>query len=53
MTQEIILGLVRHLLTIGAGILVTRGKLSPDDAQTVVGGLMGLFGVAWSIKVKM
>jgi hypothetical protein len=53
MNKEVILGIVRHVLTIVAGILVSRGQLDPSDAQTVIGGITGIAGVAWSVKHKI
>ena len=42
-------GIIRHALTFAAGILVVTGKASPEDANTLAGGLMGLVGLGWSI----
>lgn len=39
--------LVRTSLTFGAGILVTRGLITSDQANTAVGALMTLVPIAW------
>lgn len=47
-----ILGITRHLLTIGAGVLVTRGVIDASAAETLVGAGAALVGVGWSIIEK-
>ena len=52
--MEKILGLIRHLLTFGGGILVSKGLV--EDAATVetlVGALVTVIGGAWSIYDKV
>lgn len=39
--------LVRTSLTFGAGILVTKGAITADQANTAVGALMALVPVLW------
>jgi hypothetical protein len=46
--KQVILGLIRHVLTVGAGALVTDGYLSSSDAQTAVGAVMALAVIGWS-----
>lgn len=53
MNKEITLGIIRHVLTIVAGIFVSRGQLDPTDMQTIIGGVTGIAGIAWSIKHKI
>lgn len=52
MGQEEILGIVRHVLTVGAGALVTDGILTGGDAKDGVGAIMVLIGIGWSIWQK-
>jgi len=52
MAMDAILGIVRHVLTIGAGYLVGQGMLDDSQAQTMVGAFIGLVGVAWSVWSK-
>lgn len=52
MSLEAILGIVRHILTAAGGILVTNGYLSASDSQTIVGGLVAIIGVVWSVLSK-
>jgi hypothetical protein len=40
-------GVARHVLTYGAGALVTGGYISNSDATQIVGAVMGLLGIAW------
>lgn len=43
------LGLVRHILTFGGGILVGKGHLDEATMTELVGGLMTVIGTIWSI----
>ena len=52
MNWDIIGGLVRHLLTFGGGFLVTNGTMTDGDLQAVVGGVIAIGGVLWSIFTK-
>jgi hypothetical protein len=52
MTWDVIGGLVRHLLTFGGGFLVTNGTITDTDLQAVVGGVIAIGGVLWSIFAK-
>jgi hypothetical protein len=52
--MESILGLIRHLLTFGGGILVSKGLI--EDAatmETLVGAVVTVVGGAWSIYDKV
>jgi len=51
MSQQIA-GIVRHVLTFGAGFLVSSGVLDPTQVETIVGGLVAVVGVVWSIVAK-
>lgn len=52
MSKDVILGLVRHFLTIAGGVLVTKGNLDVTDADTLVGSVIAIAGVIWSIVSK-
>lgn len=52
MNKDLVFGIVRHLLTTGAGVLVTDGYLNSSDATQLVGGLMVAVGLAWSVYNK-
>lgn len=48
MNPAIILGIVRHLLTIGAGALASKGVIAQSETETVVGAGLALIGIVWS-----
>ncbi len=50
--QPILMGLLRHLLTIAAGYITARGFLDADTAQGAVGLIIGLVGLIWSAQDK-
>lgn len=52
MNTESILGVVRHILTAAAGVLVTKGLIDAGQAEIIAGAVAGLIGVAWSIFSK-
>jgi len=52
MKMDIILGLIRHALTIVGGYYVARGKLDQGSADTIIGAASALIGVGWSIANK-
>ncbi len=52
MTQEAILALVRHGLTLFGGGLVNMGVMTNADLTTGVGGLIAVAGVVWSVVRK-
>lgn len=43
---------LRHLLTAGGTVLVTKGVLDAGSAEAVVGALVTLAGVVWSLVEK-
>ena len=45
-------GVVRHVLTIAAGVLIQRGVLDESSAEAIVGGVIAILGVAWSWRSK-
>ncbi len=52
MNRDVILGLVRHVLTIGGGFLIAKGVVDAPGLDTVVGALVTIIGVVWSIFDK-
>lgn len=52
MNKDTILGIVRHILTIGGGLLVQRGNIDPSQAETLIGAIIAVVGVTWSILSK-
>lgn len=44
--------LIRHFLTTAGGILVSRGILTASDLEWIVGGLLTLGGILWSLYNK-
>lgn len=52
MNQEKVLGIVRHVLTIAAGYFIGKGVLPQESANEIIGGVLALIGVIWSIKAK-
>lgn len=47
--KEQTLGFIRHLLTFGAGIAVSKGVVDESTATEIVGGCIGILGILWSI----
>lgn len=45
-------GVVRHILTIGAGVLIQRGYLDESSAEAIIGGVLAIVGVVWSWRAK-
>lgn len=52
MNPDILLGIVRHILTAVGGILVAHGWTDAAGLNAAVGALMTLAGFAWSIWHK-
>ena len=48
MNKERILGLIRHVLTFGGGIVVSQGYLDEATATQVIGALVTIAGAVWS-----
>jgi len=49
MNKTQVLGIVRHVLTFGAGFLIAKGKLEPGASESLIGGLLTVIGGVWSI----
>jgi hypothetical protein len=52
MKKEQIFGVIRHGLTFIAGILVTKGLIDDASSTELIGSIMGLVGLVWSITSK-
>lgn len=50
--KEIVFGLVRHVLTAGGVYLVNDGALEMTQVETLVGALMTIVGIGWSVWQK-
>ena len=46
------LGVIRHALTAAGGGLIANGTITDSDLQAIVGGVIAVLGVAWSIYQK-
>tara|TARA_Y100000310_G_C20123715_1_gene552653 strand:+ start:186 stop:383 length:198 start_codon:yes stop_codon:yes gene_type:complete len=52
-TQDTVLnGIVRHILTAGGGVLVSKGMLTDGMLETSIGAIIALAGVIWSALAK-
>ena len=52
MNKESVMGVLRHCLTFGGGLLVTRGTIDEASMLELVGAIVTIAGVAWSIAQK-
>ena len=52
MNKATILGLVRHLLTFGGGILVSKGLLDEGAVEETVGAAVTVIGFLMSVFAK-
>lgn len=52
MSKEMVLGVVRHVLTFGGGLLVTKGLVDESIMLELVGGVITLVGGLWSVIAK-
>jgi hypothetical protein len=52
MSKEAILGVVRHILTFGGGLLVSKGAVDEATMLEGVGAIITLAGIVWSIRQK-
>ena len=50
--QPIIMGQIRHLVTMGGTALATSGYIGGSDAVVVTGAVMALIAVIWSAIAK-
>lgn len=52
MSKERILGIIRHTLTFVGGIVVMKGLIDESTATELVGGIVTLVGLIWSVFDK-
>lgn len=53
MNKESILSVVRHLLTFGGGLLVSKGiGLDEQMMLEAVGSIITLIGIVWGVRQK-
>ena len=52
MNNEILLGLVRHLLTALGGVLVAKGTVDQSTVETITGSVVAVAGALWSVFSK-
>ena len=52
MSKEKVLGIVRHFLTFAGGVIVAKGFIQETVSEELVGSIMTLIGVLWSIIDK-
>ena len=52
MSKEMIMGLIRHLLTYRGGIVTERGLASGEEVTTGVAAIVTIVGLVWSILNK-
>lgn len=48
MNKEVLMGFIRHALTLGAGVLITKGYADDATAQQLVGAFMVVIGFVGS-----
>lgn len=46
--KEVLLGLIRHILTAGGGILAHNGFIAEGEIELAVGSILALVGIVWS-----
>ncbi len=61
LTPDVVQGILRHLLTLGGGLLITKGLASQDqinsvsalvESPTTIGGVVAIAGIVMSIFHK-
>lgn len=52
MTQEQVMGLIRHAVTFFGGVLAAKGWLDAAWLNTIAAVVATLGGMAWSVLVK-
>ena len=50
--KDSILGIARHVLTTVGGYLASSGLIGANDVEVVVGAVITLIGVVWSVLEK-
>ena len=52
MNWEMVSGVVRHVAGFAAGALVSSGLFDAAQTETIIGVLMGIAALAWSVLAK-
>ncbi len=52
MSQEQVLGVVRHVLTAVGGVLIAKGLVDDGSWTEIMGSTVTLIGVIWSVVAK-
>lgn len=52
MLNTAVMGIIRHILTLLAGWLVAKGWMEASQTETVIGAVLALAGVGWSVMDK-
>ena len=50
MTRDQVTSLIRHILSAVGGILIAKGLLDESTVMAVIGAVLGIVGIVWSIK---
>lgn len=50
--QAVLLGFVRHVLTLGGGVLIAKGYADDAMVNELVGALVTVIGFGWSFFNK-
>jgi hypothetical protein len=53
MKKEQVLGILRHSLTFLGGLLVMKGLVDETTATEIIGGVITLTGLVWSVIEKV
>jgi hypothetical protein len=53
MKKEQVLGILRHSLTFLGGLLVMKGLVDETTATEIIGGVVTLVGLIWSVIEKV
>lgn len=48
--KKVIGGVVRHVLTFGGGYAVAKGWLDEASLELIIGAVMAVIGMIWSVK---
>ena len=52
MSNDVVMGFIRHVLTLLGGVLVTKGWLTDAQMPELVGAVMTFVGFGWSFFDK-
>jgi hypothetical protein len=52
MNKEQVLGIARHILTAVGGVFVSKGTVDGSELEVIVGAVVALAGVIWSVVAK-